>query len=107
MDQCPCGSGKTYAECCEPLIEGERAASTAEELMRSRYSAYTRSAAGYILETIHPDKREGHSEKSILKWANDADWLGLEILDVQDGGAHEYTRSTPVRSTGGAAGRPG
>ena len=39
-DSCPCKSGKTYGECCEPILSGERKASTAVELMRARYSAY-------------------------------------------------------------------
>ena len=30
---CPCGSEKTFAECCEPIIKGERLAATPEELM--------------------------------------------------------------------------
>ncbi|HAU19042.1 MAG TPA: hypothetical protein DCS72_11975, partial [Marinobacter adhaerens] len=36
---CPCGSGKSYSECCQPLHHGE-AASTPEALMRSRYAAF-------------------------------------------------------------------
>lgn len=86
MDQCPCGSDKSYAECCEPLINGQRVASTAEELMRSRYTAFTLAESGYILDTIHPDKREGHDEKTIMKWAKNSDWLGMDIIDTQDGG---------------------
>lgn len=37
---CPCGSGKTYGQCCEPLLKQERKAATAEELMRSRFTAH-------------------------------------------------------------------
>ncbi len=37
---CPCGSGKTFALCCEPLLKQQRAAANAEELMRSRFSAH-------------------------------------------------------------------
>ncbi len=36
---CPCDSGTPYNQCCQPLHEGV-AATTAEALMRSRYSAY-------------------------------------------------------------------
>ena len=35
-DLCPCGSGKKYSECCEPVIKGTVKAKTAEELMRAR-----------------------------------------------------------------------
>ncbi len=43
METCPCGLEKTYSECCEPLINGTRKAETAEELMRARYTAYSRA----------------------------------------------------------------
>jgi len=37
---CPCGTGKTFALCCEPILKQQRPASTAEELMRSRFTAH-------------------------------------------------------------------
>ena len=30
IDMCPCGSGKKYADCCEPVITGKTKAATAE-----------------------------------------------------------------------------
>jgi SEC-C motif-containing protein len=86
MNQCPCGSGQSYADCCEPLISGRQAASTAEALMRARYTAFTLAESGYILETIHPDKRDAHDEAAVLKWARGSEWLGLDVLDTQEGG---------------------
>ena len=50
MDKCPCGSELSYAECCEPVIKGEKAAETAEQLMRSRYSAYVKTEIDYLLD---------------------------------------------------------
>ncbi|MGE4560780.1 MAG: SEC-C metal-binding domain-containing protein, partial [Desulfobulbus sp.] len=41
---CPCESGLPFATCCRPLLSGEQQAATAEALMRSRYTAYTRAA---------------------------------------------------------------
>ena len=40
IDLCPCGSGKKYGECCEPIIKNTSKALTAESLMRARYTAY-------------------------------------------------------------------
>ncbi len=54
---CPCGSGATYATCCGPLHRGDAAAATAEQLMRSRYSAFARGDADYLLATWHPRTR--------------------------------------------------
>ena len=39
-DTCPCKSGKTFGECCGPIISGEKKAETPEALMRARYSSY-------------------------------------------------------------------
>ena len=51
---CPCGSGKSYADCCQRYHKGELP-QTAEALMRSRFVAYVNSDAGYVVETTHPD----------------------------------------------------
>ena len=79
MTLCTCGSAKAYAECCEPLITGAALPETAEQLMRSRYSAYTQGTVAYILDTTHPEKRAGYTESSIRDWALNTEWLGLTI----------------------------
>ena len=55
--RCPCTSGLPYDECCGPLHRGERAAPTAEQLMRSRFSAFALADAAYLLATWHPSTR--------------------------------------------------
>jgi SEC-C motif-containing protein len=37
---CPCGGGRTFGECCQPILAGKRAAESAEQLMRSRFTAH-------------------------------------------------------------------
>lgn len=86
MDTCPCGSEKTYADCCEPVIQGEREASTAEELMRSRYSAYALGEIDWIMASHHPDTVESVDRHTTEHWSNDSDWLGLTINDTEGGG---------------------
>jgi SEC-C motif-containing protein len=89
MDQCPCGSELPYAQCCEPLINGIKQAETAEQLMRSRYCAFTRASVAYLIETVHPDKRSQHDEKTTRKWAEKAQWHSLNILATEKGGAQD------------------
>ncbi len=89
MDLCPCGSNLSYAKCCLPLIKGERPASTAEQLMRSRYSAYVKKEIGYILTSLHPDYRSDYDEKSTREWAESAEWQDFKILDTKKGGAED------------------
>jgi SEC-C motif-containing protein len=74
---CPCGSGRPYAECCGPLLAGERSAADAEALMRSRYTAYVRRDQPYLLATWHPSTRPAPP----LFDDDDAPtrWLGLQV----------------------------
>jgi SEC-C motif-containing protein len=83
---CPCGSGKTLATCCEPVFRGERCAATAAELMRSRYSAYATGAIDWIIESQSPDGRQFVDRKATAEWSQRATWQGLEIVETQQGG---------------------
>ena len=85
MELCPCGTGSSYAECCQPVIKGERPAGSAEELMRSRYAAYVKVETDYIFETTHPKHREGYDAAGTKEWAESAEWQGLEIVSVKGG----------------------
>lgn len=77
---CPCNSGKTWQSCCKPLIDGSRQASSAEQVMRSRYSAYTTSAIDYLLASTHPETRSLHKASEIKSWAESTDWRQLRII---------------------------
>jgi SEC-C motif-containing protein len=72
---CPCGSNKTYDNCCQPYHRG-LAAPTAEALMRSRYSAYVLQLEEYLLRTWHPDTRPDHLG---LENYTRTKWLGLSV----------------------------
>jgi SEC-C motif-containing protein len=87
MSLCPCNSTKPYDECCGPVIDGTRDASTAEELMRARYTAYTRVEMDFLLSSLHPDKRGEHDTAATTKWARSSEWLGLDVLSKDEGGA--------------------
>ncbi len=91
MSMCPCGLEKKYSECCEPIIKGKKKAETAEQLMRSRYSAYVKVDVDHLYNSIHPDNREDHSEKSTRDWAEKSEWLSLEILNTSGGGPDDDT----------------
>jgi SEC-C motif-containing protein len=84
--ECPCGSGERYARCCGPLHRGEREARDAEALMRSRYAAFAKKEAAYLLRTLHPDHEDrGLPEAEVLRRlrasAGTLRYLGLAILD--------------------------
>lgn len=89
MDRCPCGSELPYAECCGPLIKGEKQAETAEQLMRSRYVAYVKKEIYYLATSLHPDHRKDFDPKSTRDWVESAEWHKLEILGTKAGGTDD------------------
>jgi len=80
-EQCPCGTGKDFNNCCGPIIEGRLPAQTAEELMRSRYTAFTLANGDYLMKSHHPGTRNPKDKANIEKWAKSVIWLKLEILN--------------------------
>lgn len=53
-DRCPCGTGRTLAECCSRYHAGAEPPD-AESLMRSRYTAYVLRDWAYLWRTLHQD----------------------------------------------------
>jgi SEC-C motif-containing protein len=85
MSNCYCGSGVAYADCCEPIIGGAQPATTAERLMRARYSAYVCVQMGFVFESTHPAHRQGYDHDGTKEWAESSEWLGLEIVGTKQG----------------------
>ncbi|BFM19792.1 YchJ family protein [Gilvimarinus japonicus] len=83
---CPCGSGKRPMDCCNPFILHGGNPQTAEQLMRSRYSAHVLLAVDYLWHTWSPSVRGHSSPEAIREWASSCEWLGLEILACERGG---------------------
>jgi SEC-C motif-containing protein len=82
MDKCYCGSGISFNQCCQPIIEGTQSALTAEALMRSRYSAYVIHNVDYLIATTYPSERANYSKEEITFWATQNQWQRLEIISV-------------------------
>ncbi len=79
-ENCWCDSGELADDCCGPILRGESQASTAEALMRSRYSAYVTGNERYLLATWDPDTRPAQ-----LHLDDRQRWLGLKIRGVKAG----------------------
>lgn len=78
--QCPCQSGRLFAECCEPLINGKPAANP-EALMRSRYSAFVLKNMDYIIATTDPQRRYDFDHGETSAWMNESTFHRLEVMN--------------------------
>jgi len=90
MTLCPCQSGLSFDACCGPILAG-RPAPTALALMRSRYTAYARGDGTHLARTLAPEHRAGFDAADVSAGMRETQWLGLEIVDVVDGGATDST----------------
>ena len=81
---CPCGSGRPYTDCCGPFIAGAAVPATAEQLMRSRYTAYAQGNANWLRETWHPATRPVS-----LDLDEPVRWIGLKIVSAESGGPQD------------------
>lgn len=77
---CPCDSNKPYQSCCHTLHKGDLTANSAEQLMRSRYSAFVVGDIAYLIATLHPDKRQVDDEAILRQIIEQTHWLGLKII---------------------------
>ncbi|WP_313860341.1 YchJ family metal-binding protein [Mycobacterium sp.] len=97
---CPCGSDDSYRACCGPLHHGELQARSAEELMRSRYSAFAYGDADYLFRTWHPRTRpvDVTVDPCIT-------WTGLEVIATVGGGPDDDRGEVEFRALFESAGR--
>lgn len=87
---CPCGSGASLASCCGRFHQGLANAQTAEQLMRSRYSAYALGDVDYLIAT-HPEPQRSTQQRrrELRASSRQVRWIQLDILAVERGGVED------------------
>lgn len=97
---CPCGSTLTFSDCCHPFIAGDALPSSAERLMRSRYSAYLTHDFDYIADTYATKEQcmsllanceNSHAPISVeeIKASSlNTQWCKLEVLAAREGDSY-------------------
>lgn len=80
---CPCCSGALFGSCCLPILQGEAAAS-AEDLMRSRYTAFVLRNEDHLFRSWHPRTRPAppYTDPAIR-------FEGLRVIDRAGGEAED------------------
>lgn len=82
---CNCGSGKLYKDCCEIAHKDISKVKTAEQLMRSRYTAFTLVNGDYLMESHYKTTRPLSEKKDIVAWAKAMEWIKLEVKATTKG----------------------
>ncbi len=57
----------------------------AEQLMRSRYSAFCVGDINYLLTTLHPSYRQDNDEAALQSTIQQTNWLGLTVIQHKPG----------------------
>ncbi|MDI5969222.1 YchJ family metal-binding protein [Streptomyces sp. SL13] len=99
---CPCGLPAEYADCCGRLHRGSAHATSPQELMRSRYSAFVVGDTAYLLRTWHPSTRP-----PALELDTGLRWQRLEIVATEGGGPFHSEGVVEFRAHYRQAGRNG
>lgn len=86
-DVCPCQNknGKHYSACCQPYHDGSNMPETAEQLMRSRYSAYAKALIDYLVASTLPVQQTLINTDTLKAWATKTQWCGLTVLSSSGG----------------------
>lgn len=86
---CPCGKSDSYLNCCKEKHLNITTALTAEDLMRSRYTAFTKGMGDYLMNSHHSSTRPLKRKLEIVSWANAVKWAQLEIITKAEGGLND------------------
>lgn len=82
---CPCGSKKSFDDCCGRFLDAGDKPRTPEQLMRSRYTAYCLGGYGhYLVSTWLTAMELGYTAADFA--GRDIQWQKLEVLGTSQKG---------------------
>ena len=88
---CPCTSKKPYDRCCGPFHAGSATPETAEQLMRSRFSAYALGKLDYLINTRPEARRAEENRQELAEYCKAVSCVGLKIVGKEGGGKEDDT----------------
>lgn len=80
MSLCPCGSQTNYNECCGMYIDDNQCPQHPEQLMRSRYTAYSLAKIDYITKTMKGKPLINFNPDEAKAWSERVTWINLNVL---------------------------
>lgn len=97
--KCPCNPTKEYSECCQKAHKNIKEVATAEQLMRSRYSAFVLADIDYLQKSNHSSTRLSKNDYlELKKWTKSVAWLKLEIIETSKGTVIDSTGTVEFKA---------
>ena len=89
---CPCHPNQLYKSCCAIAHHNINDVTTAQQLMRSRYSAFVLGNIDYLQRSHYSKNRPSKKEaREIQQWTKSVQWIKLEVLQTSDGLENDTT----------------
>jgi SEC-C motif-containing protein len=85
MQLCPCGTKREYMDCCGVFISHQKIPATPEELMRSRYTAYSQNNIEYIGETMKSPAADHFDPEATRERNKKITWVALKVANTSYG----------------------
>ena len=83
---CPCRKDqKFYKDCCKLIHDDIFHAKNAEQLMRSRYSAFVLCNGEYLVKSHSVLFNDPSTIHNTIRWARSVAWNRLEIISITGG----------------------
>jgi SEC-C motif-containing protein len=98
VNACPCGKTIPYLKCCGKIHKDMMNAVTAEDLMRSRYTAYTLADGNFLMKSHYSKTRPIQDKKEIVEWSKSVKWLRLEILNQTLGQTKDHSGTVEFKA---------
>lgn len=83
MPMCPCGSTKTYAQCCQAIHDNHANATYPEQVMRARYTAHELKLVNFVVNTYHPSCNATDEIDMIANSVN-IEWCRLDVISASE-----------------------
>ena len=100
IKNCPCGRNKTYVDCCKKAHNNIESVKTAEDLMRSRYSAFVLANIDYLMLSWSSKtcNTSAKAKKELKEWTTSVTWVKLNVINSNDGQEHHNTGTVEFKA---------
>ncbi|PQJ32370.1 Sec-C motif domain protein [Nonlabens arenilitoris] len=96
---CPCDTQRLYKNCCAIAHHQINDVATAQQLMRSRYSAFVIGDIDFLQRSHHSSMRPSKKEaREIKQWTQSVDWIKLEVLQTNKGLKNDLTGTVEFKA---------